>query len=86
MFTTIMYGFINEVTRQPASVEIPLRGKRADKPERAIKRPPPKTPQVATATRRERCRWPLGSPVLKFAEANARCRARGRRKYHQGSL
>ena len=24
MFTTIMYGFINEVTRQPASAEIPL--------------------------------------------------------------
>ena len=25
MFTTVMYGFINEVTRQPASAEIPLR-------------------------------------------------------------
>ena len=24
MFTTVMYGFINEVTRQPASAEIPL--------------------------------------------------------------
>jgi len=25
MFTTIMYGFINEVTRQPARADIPLR-------------------------------------------------------------
>jgi hypothetical protein len=28
MFTTVMYGFINEVTRQPASAEIPLRATR----------------------------------------------------------
>ena len=25
MFTTIMYGFINEVTRQPGSAELPRR-------------------------------------------------------------
>jgi hypothetical protein len=29
MFTTIMYGVINEVTRQPASANIPLRKGRA---------------------------------------------------------
>jgi len=28
MFTTIMYGFINEVTRQPATAEIPLNARR----------------------------------------------------------
>ena len=28
MFTTIMYGFINEVTRQPGRAEIPLRANR----------------------------------------------------------
>ena len=26
MFTTIMYGFINEVTRQPATAELPVAG------------------------------------------------------------
>ena len=27
MFTTIMYGVINEITRQPATSSIPLRGR-----------------------------------------------------------
>ena len=28
MFTTIMYGFISEVTRQPATADIPLSARR----------------------------------------------------------
>lgn len=54
MFTTIMYGFINEVTRQPASAEIPLsanrgagQGRPAAPPRRTIR-------QVASAPRPRR--------------------------------
>jgi hypothetical protein len=32
MFTTIMYGFINEVTRQPASADIRVRARRSESP------------------------------------------------------
>lgn len=51
MFTTIMYGFINEVTRQPASADIPLRARRAsagNRPARQRKARP-----TVGATRRE---------------------------------
>jgi len=38
MFTTIMNGFINEVTRHPSSAEIPLTAKRRDRQERSVTR------------------------------------------------
>jgi hypothetical protein len=39
MFTTVMYGFINEVTRQPASADIPLRSSRQSAAKRPAARP-----------------------------------------------
>ncbi len=38
MFTTIMYGFINEVTRQPATADIPLRANRGGSPRQSVRR------------------------------------------------
>ena len=52
MFTTIMYGFINEVTRQPASAEIPLRSKRSGGKERPTMGSRPKVRRVPRAPRR----------------------------------
>ncbi len=51
MFTTIMYGFINEVTRQPAIAEIPLRSKRSGGKERPTTGPRPKVRRVPRAPR-----------------------------------
>ena len=52
MFTTIMYGFINEVTRQPACAEIPLRTKRRGEQGRSLTRPRRSVRPVTDATRR----------------------------------
>ena len=49
MFTTIMYGFINEVTRQPAMTEMPLGWKRDASQGRSVKRSPGKNRPVVTA-------------------------------------
>ena len=38
MFTTIMYGFINEVTRQPATADIPLSAKRRGRQGHPVRR------------------------------------------------
>ena len=38
MFTTIMYGFINEVTRQPATADIPLSVKRRGRQGHPVRR------------------------------------------------
>jgi len=51
MFTTIMYGFINEVTRQPATADIPLRSKRPGVPIRSVKRSRVASRQTAKAGR-----------------------------------
>jgi hypothetical protein len=53
MFTTIMYGFINEVTRQPASAEIPLRTKRRGGQARTAARSPSNVRRVRNPTRRQ---------------------------------
>ena len=50
MFTTIMYGFINEVTRQPGSANIPLR---ANRPRKQRMSGAPSQHRIRTATRRE---------------------------------
>ena len=54
MFTTIMYGFINEVTRQPATSDIPLSAKRRARPGRPVKPLAGKKRPVANANRRQR--------------------------------
>ena len=54
MFTTIMYGFINEITRQPACAEIPLRAKPRGKQANPVARPRQKLPRVAVSTHRRR--------------------------------
>jgi hypothetical protein len=48
MFTTIMAGFINEATRQPASAEIPLRAKHDGRREHSVLRPRRKVRQAVT--------------------------------------
>jgi hypothetical protein len=48
MFTTIMYGFINEVTRQPGGAEIPLRAKHDGRREPCAVRPRRKVRQTTT--------------------------------------
>ena len=53
MFTTVMYGFINEVTRQPSSAEIPLRANRRGRQERSATRPRPPSRPAANATQRQ---------------------------------
>jgi hypothetical protein len=53
MFTTIMYGFINEVTRQPSSAAIPLRAKRRGRQERSVTRPRQAIQAAANATQRQ---------------------------------
>ena len=50
MFTTIMYGFINEVTRQRATSDIPLTAKRYARPGRSVKPLAAKNRPVATAS------------------------------------
>ena len=50
MFTTIMCAFINEVTRQPSSAEIPLRAKRRGGQERSVARSRHAIRAAATAT------------------------------------
>ena len=52
MFTTIMYGFINEVTRQPAMTELPLDWKRGASQGRSVKRLPGKNRPAVNATGR----------------------------------
>ncbi len=52
MFTTIMYGFINEVTRQPGTAELPLRANRGGEQVQSVARSRRKIRQVANATRR----------------------------------
>jgi hypothetical protein len=54
MFTTIMYGFINEVTRQPGTAEIPLRANRGGEQGQSVARSRRKIRQAANATRRHR--------------------------------
>lgn len=51
MFTTIMYGFINEVTRQPATSDIPLSSKRRGRLGHPVRRPPMGTRPVPKTTR-----------------------------------
>ena len=50
MFTTIMYGFINEVTRQPGSARIPLRAKHDGRREHSVPEPRRKVRQSAATT------------------------------------
>jgi hypothetical protein len=50
MFTTIMYGFINEVTRQPSGAALPLRAKRRGKQERSATRSRQSSRPAANAT------------------------------------
>ena len=52
MFTTIMYGFINEITRQPAMTEMPLSWKRGAGQGRSVKRLPGKNRRIVNATGR----------------------------------
>jgi len=52
VFTSIMYGFINEVTRQPAMTEVRLGWKRGASKRRSVKRSPGKNRPVVTATGR----------------------------------
>lgn len=52
MFTTIMVGVINEVTRQPGTAEIPLRANRGSERGQPVARSPRKIRQVASPTRR----------------------------------
>ena len=55
MFTTIMYGFINEVTRQPGTADIPLRAKdRGSEQGQSVARSRHKVRQVANSIRRHR--------------------------------
>ena len=51
MFTTIMNCVINEITRGPASAEIPLRSKRSGGKERPTTGPRPKVRRVSRAPR-----------------------------------
>ena len=51
MFTTIMYGVINEVTRQPGSAGLALSANRGAGQRRPGARPRRKVRQVASATR-----------------------------------
>ena len=53
MFTTIMYGFINEVTRQPASADIPLVATRRGRQGHSLTRSEHKSRQAAKPTRRQ---------------------------------
>lgn len=53
MFTTIMYGFINEVTRQPATADIPLRRNRRGAPMGSIKQSRVAGQQTAKTTQPE---------------------------------
>ncbi len=54
MFTTIMYGFINEVTRQPGTANIPLTAKhRGSEQRQSVARSRRKVRQVANSTRRQ---------------------------------
>ena len=53
MFTTIMYGFINEVTRQPASADIPLRATRRGRQGHSPAGSGHKSRQVAKPTQRQ---------------------------------
>ena len=48
MFTTIMYGVINEVTRQPGGAEIPLRAKHNGRREHSVAGPRRKVRQAVT--------------------------------------
>jgi hypothetical protein len=48
MFTTIMYGFINEVTRQPGGAEISLRAKHDGRREHSVVGPRRKVRQAVT--------------------------------------
>ena len=50
MFTTIMYGVINEVTRQPGSAEITLRAKHDARQGHSVARSRRRIRQTATAT------------------------------------
>ncbi len=52
MFTTIMYGVINEVTRQPGIAEIPLRGKDGGRQRHSVARPRRRARQAPTSTPR----------------------------------
>jgi len=54
MFTTIMYGFINEITRQPACAEIPLRAKPRGEQARPGPQPRQNVRKTAVSTRRRR--------------------------------
>lgn len=56
MFTSIMYGFINEVTRQPGAVRLPVQGEK-----RASRAP-------ARARHRMRPARPLGGQYQVLAE------------------
>ena len=51
MFTTVMYGFINEVTRQPASAELPLHASRGNRRQRPAARGQRKPRPAADAPR-----------------------------------
>ena len=53
MFTTIMYGFINEVTRQPASAEIPLVATRRDGRRHSLTRSGHKSRKAAKPSQRQ---------------------------------
>lgn len=53
MFTTVMYGFINEVTRQPASAEIPLVATRRARQGHSLTRSEHKRPQAAKPSQRQ---------------------------------
>lgn len=52
MFTTIMYGVINEITRQPPSANISLRGRRGVARQQPVARQRPTARQGGNAARR----------------------------------
>ena len=54
MFTSIMYGFINEVTRQPEFARLSLSANRGAGQRRPVAHPRRKTRQVASAARHRR--------------------------------
>lgn len=53
MFTTIMYGVINEITRQPAASTLPLRGRQRGERRQPVARRRPSPRRVRSAAPRQ---------------------------------
>lgn len=64
MFTTVMYGFINEVTRQPGTAEIALRPSRG-----SVRKPSAARPQRKIRARASSAGRQLGSQYRVLADS-----------------